>query len=57
MTYNPLLLNRIESEIEKILRKNQNGFRRNPSTTSQILTKSEQKKKKKKENAWQYSYL
>ena len=25
-------------EIEKILRKNQNGFRRNRSTTSQILT-------------------
>ena len=35
--YNTLLLNRIEFEIEKILRKNQNGFRRNQSTISQIL--------------------
>ena len=34
--YNTLLLNCIEPEIEKILRKNQNGFRRNQSTTSQI---------------------
>ena len=36
--YNALLLNHIEPEIEKILRKNQNGFQRNQSTTSQILT-------------------
>ena len=36
--YNALLRNRIEPKIEKILRKNQNGFRRNRSTTSQILT-------------------
>ena len=36
--YIALLLNRIEPEIEKILRKNQNGFQRNTSTTSQILT-------------------
>ena len=36
--YNPLLLNRIKTEIEKIFMKNQNGFRRNRSTTSQILT-------------------
>ena len=36
--YNALLLNRIEPEIEKILRKNQNCFRRNRSSTSQILT-------------------
>ena len=36
--YNALLHNRIESKIEKILRKNQNSFRRNWSTTSQILT-------------------
>ena len=35
---NALLLNRIELEIEKILCKIQNGFRRNRSTTSQILT-------------------
>ena len=35
--YNALLLNRSEHEIEKILKKNQNGFRRNRSTTSQIL--------------------
>ena len=37
-TYNDLLLNLIEPKIEKILKKNQNGFRRNRSTTSQILT-------------------
>ena len=36
--YNILLRNRIETKIEKILRKNQNGFRRNRSTTSQILS-------------------
>ena len=36
--YNSLLRNRIEPKIEKILRKNQNGFRRNRSTTSQIFT-------------------
>ena len=35
--YNALLLNHIESEIEKIFRKNQNGFQRNRSTTSPIL--------------------
>ena len=35
--YNTQLLNRIEPEIEKILWKNQNEFRRNRSTTSQIL--------------------
>ena len=36
--YYALLLNRIEPEIEKMLGKNQNGFRRNQCTTSQILT-------------------
>ena len=36
--YNALLHNCIEPKIEKILRKNQNGFLRNQSTTSQILT-------------------
>ena len=36
--YHALLCNRIEPKIEKILRKNQNGFWRNRSTTSQILT-------------------
>ena len=36
--YNALLCNRIEPKIEKILRKNQNGFQRNQSTISQILT-------------------
>ena len=36
--YNALLWNPIEPKIEKILRKNQNGFQRNRSTTSQILT-------------------
>ena len=35
--YHALLCNRVESKIEKILRKNQNSFRRNRSTTSQIL--------------------
>ena len=30
--------NHIEPKIKKILRKNQNNFRRNRSTTSQILT-------------------
>ena len=36
--YNALLRNRIELKIVNILRKNQNGFRRNRSKTSQILT-------------------
>ena len=36
--YNALLRNRIEPKIDNILRKNQNGFRRNRSTTLQILT-------------------
>ena len=36
--YNALLRNCIEPKIANILRKNQNGFRRNRSTTSQILT-------------------
>ena len=36
--YNALLRNRIEPKIDNILRKNKNGFRRNRSTTSQILT-------------------
>ena len=36
--YNALLRNCIEPKIENILRKNQNGFRRNRSTMSQILT-------------------
>ena len=35
---NALIHNRIELKIEKILRKNQNGFWRNRSMTSQILT-------------------
>ena len=35
---NALLRNRIEPKIDNILRKNQNGFCRNRSTTSQILT-------------------
>ena len=37
-TYNALLRNRIEPKIDNILWKNQNDFRRNRSTTSQILT-------------------
>ena len=36
--YNALPRNRIEPKIDNILRKNQNSFRRNRSTTSQILT-------------------
>ena len=36
--YNALLRNGMEPKIDNILRKNQNGFRRNRSTTSQILT-------------------
>ena len=36
--YNTLLHSRIEPKIDNFLRKNQNGFRRNRSTTSQILT-------------------
>ena len=36
--YNARLRNRVEPKIDYILRKNQNGFRRNRSTTSQILT-------------------
>ena len=36
--YNAQLRNHIEPKIDNILRKNQNGFQRNRSTTSQILT-------------------
>ena len=36
--YNALQRNRIEPKIKKILRKKQNGFQRNRSTISQILT-------------------
>ena len=36
--YNVRLRNGIEPKIDNIFRKNQNGFRRNRSTTSQILT-------------------
>ena len=36
--YNAQIQNRIEPKIDNILRKNQNGFRKNRSTTSQILT-------------------
>ena len=36
--YNALLQNRIEPQIDNILRKNQNGFRRNRSSTSQKPT-------------------
>ena len=35
--YNAPIVNRIKPDIEKIPRKNQNGFRKNQSTTSQIL--------------------
>ena len=36
--YHTLLRNHIENKIDNILRKNQNSFRRNRSTTSQILS-------------------
>ena len=36
--YNALLRKRIEPKIDNILRKNRNGFQRNRSMTSQILT-------------------
>ena len=36
--YSALQRNHIEPKIDNILRKNQNGFQRNRSTTSQILT-------------------
>ena len=36
--YNALLRNHIEPKIYNILRKNENGFRRNKSTTSKILS-------------------
>ena len=36
--FNALLRNQIEPKIDNILRKNENGFRKNRSTTSQILT-------------------
>ena len=36
--YNALLCNRVEPKIKNILRRNQNGFQRKRSTTSQILT-------------------
>ena len=38
--YHALLLIHIRPEIKKILRKNQNGFRRNRSATSHIPTSS-----------------
>ena len=36
--YNSMLLNRIRPHIDPILRRNQNGFRQNRSTSGQILT-------------------
>ena len=36
--YNAQLRNRIEPKIDNIFKKNQNAFRRNRSTTSQMLT-------------------
>ena len=36
--YNLLLLNRIRPKVDPILRRNQNGFRQNRSTSGQILT-------------------
>ena len=45
--YNALLLNRIQSKIEETLRKNQNSFLRNRSTTSKILTIRRRRARKK----------
>ena len=55
MIYNVRLRNRAEPKIENIIRKNQNGFRSNRSTTSQILSicqilEGVRAKKKKKKN-------
>ena len=36
--YNSMMLNRIQPETEKVLRPNQNSFRRNRSNVGQILT-------------------
>ena len=36
--YSSMLINRIQPDIEKVLRLNQNGFRKNRSTVDQILT-------------------
>ena len=57
--YNALLRNRIEPKIDNILRKNQNGFRRNISTTSQILTirRILEGVWKKKTYRWHYYFL
>ena len=59
--YKTLLLNHIETEIEKMLWKNQNGFWRNRSTTSQILSirwiLEEVGAKKKKKLKWHYYLL
>ena len=53
--YNALLRNRREPEIDNILRKNQNGFWRNRSTTSQIFTTIEfLKAYEQKTYRWQY---
>ena len=46
--YNALLCNCIEPKIENLLRKNQDGFRRNRTTTSKILTTY-------LSNSWRYS--
>ena len=51
--YNALLRNRIEPKIDNILRKNQNGFRRNRSTTSQI----ESLKAFGQKTYWRHYYL
>ena len=55
--YNALLLNHIEPEIEKILWKNPNDFRRNRSTTSQILTIRRSSCKKSQGDTLIYRFL
>ena len=55
--YNALLSNRIETKIDNILRKNQNGFRRNRSTTSQILTIRRILEGVRSKTYWQQNHL
>ena len=53
--YNTLIRNRIEPKIDNIFRKNQNGFRRNRSTTSQISLES--LKAYEQKTYWRHYYL
>ena len=55
--YNALLSNRIEPKIDNILRKNQNSFRRNTSTTSNFDYPSNSRRCTHKKNYRQQYYL